>query len=82
MDWFDDFGDIENEDIIDEDSFELEENLEMDDPFADDSEIDDESVQSEDDEFTAKDAFYTGTFAGWAYEEGLRRRKRKKFRDD
>ena len=79
-DFLDDFDDDDEGEYMDEDSFEdLEENLEMDEPFDDDSEFDNELVQTEteDDEFTAKDAFYTGTFAGWAYEEGLRERKRR-----
>ena len=52
MDWFDDFDDIENEDIMDEDSFEdsLEENLEMDDEPIE--------AESQDDDFTAKDTFF------------------------
>jgi len=83
----DDFEDDydEGESMDDEDSFEdnLEEDLEMDEPFAGDSELDDEPDQ--DDEFTAKDAFILGGAMGWAYERGLRDRKRKKhkrFSDD
>jgi len=83
-DFDDDCDDIENEDIMDEDSFEdsLEENLEMDEPFAGDPEFDDEPVQteSEDNEFTAKNAIFSGAFAGWAYEEGLEKGHRKKIK--
>ena len=79
-DFFDDFFD---------DSFEdnLEEDLEMDEPFDDDTEFDDEpgEAESQDDEFTARDAFFLGSAIGWTYKDVLRewkRRKRKKFSDD
>ena len=86
MDFFDWFDDIENEDLMDNDNLddEFDENLEMDETF-EDAEFDNELVQTEseeDDEFTAKDAFYTGAFFAVWHEEGLRRRKRKKFSDD
>ena len=34
--------------------------------------------ESEDDEFTRKDAFLLGGAMGWGYEEGLEERKRRK----
>ncbi len=71
------------EDLMDNDNFEdeFDENLEMDEPFDDDdSEFDNELVQteSEDDAFTAKDAFFIGTFAGWSYDEEGRRKRRSR----
>jgi hypothetical protein len=61
--------------------------LEMDEPFTDDAELKDkpDQAESQDDEFIVKDAFFLGGAMGFAYEEGLRerkRRKRKRFRDD
>jgi hypothetical protein len=72
--------DFDNDDFMDEDT-------EMDDPLDGDSDLDNEPIEAEpqDDEFTAKDAFFAGSFAGWAHEESLRERKRKKgkkFSDD
>ena len=70
---------------------------EMDDSLEGDSDLDGEpdEAQSQDDKFTAKDAFLAGAFAAWAFEEGVeerrrkrwlkeqsKRRKRKKFSDD
>lgn len=80
--FFDDFDDDYDEgESMDEDFFEdsFDEDTEMDEPFEGDFEFDGEPVQteSEDDEFTAKDAFFTGAFAGCAYEEGRRKRKRR-----
>jgi len=79
-DFFDDFMDEEFfEDSFDEDT--------EDEPVDGDPEFDDEPGESEsqEDEFTARDAFFLGSAIGWSYEEGLterKRRKRKKFRDD
>jgi hypothetical protein len=71
--FFDDFEDFEDE---------YDADTEMDDPLNGDTELDDGLDQDEpqDDEFTAKDAFFAGSFAGWAYEESLRAQKRKKRR--
>ena len=67
---------------MDDDSFEdsLEENLEIDDLFDDDNKSEDEPehAESEEDNFTAKDAFFLGGAMGWAYEKGLEERKRRK----
>ena len=72
----DDFDDFEDEgEPMDEDSDSLE--GEMDDPLDGDSDLNGEPDPQNDD-LTARDAFFAGTFAGWAYEEGLRERKRKK----
>jgi hypothetical protein len=78
MDFCDDFEDFEDE---------FPEDLEMDDPFSDESERESEpdEAESHDDDFTAKDAFILGGAIGWAFERGLRaqkRKKRKRFRDD
>lgn len=80
-DFFDDFDDDE----FFEDSF--DEDTEMSEPSAGDPLQEDEPEQadSQDDEFTTKEAFFLGSAFGFAYEEGLRerkRRKRKKFKDD
>ena len=78
MDFFDDFDDFEDD---------LPEDLEMDEPFEDEpltvSDLDE--AESQDSDFTARDAFIIGGAMGFAYEEGLRarkRRKRKRFGDD
>ena len=85
--------------FMDDDQFEdsLEDDLEMDKPCVDDPEMEDkpDDAESQEDDFTAKDAFLAGSFAGWAYEEVLEQwrrkrlskkqstqRKRKKFSDD
>lgn len=75
-DFFDDFEDFDNSDFTDEDSLEGE----MDEPFTGDAELDDEPIEAEsqDDDFTVKDAFILGGAMGFAYEEGMRKRKRKK----
>lgn len=59
----------------------------MDELLAGDTELKDkpDQAESQDDDFTAKDAFILGGAMGFAYEEGLRerkRRKRKRFSDD
>ena len=79
MDWYEDYDD--------EDTFEDENEAEMDDPLGGDSECDAEldQTESQDDEFTSEDAFFLGSAMGFGYEEGLRerkRRKRKRFNDD
>jgi hypothetical protein len=78
MNSFDDFEDFEDE---------FPEDMKMDDASADDPEREGEldGTESLDDDFTAKDAFFIGGATGFAYEEGLRTRKRKKrkrFGDD
>ncbi len=88
--FWDDFDDdFDNGDFMDEDFFEdnLEEDLEIEEPFDGDPEFDDDPYEtdSKDFDFTARDAFFLGSAFGWAYEEGLRerkQRKRKKFSDD
>jgi len=72
------------EDIFDDN---IEEDLEMSEPFDGDSMQEDEPEQAEsqDGDFTGRDAFFLGSFFGFAFEEGLRERKlrkRKKFSDD
>ncbi len=83
-DFFDDF---DNDDFIDEDSFEVSLEGEMDEAFTGDTELDDDPLEaeSEDDDFTAKDAIFLGGAMGFGYEEGFterKRRKRKRFSDD
>lgn len=70
-DFFDDGDSFE--DSFDED-FEAENSLD------DDSGIEGETTGDDihDDEFTAQDAFFLGSAMGWAYEEGLEERKRRK----
>lgn len=73
-DW-DDFDDFEDDDLINEDSFEdqFEE-------FTDDlDDSDDESApdDSEFDELNARDAFFLGGAMGFAYEEGLEERRHR-----
>jgi hypothetical protein len=87
---FDDFqDDFDNDYFMDDNSFDDSIDAEMDEPSADDTEpdegFDDAESQALDDEFTAKDAFFLGSGMGFAYEEGLnerKRRKRKRFSDD
>ena len=83
-DFFDNFDDDFDE--MDEDSFEesFEEELEMDDTLDGDNKSDDEPEQaeSEEDKFTAKDAFLLGGAMGFAYEVGLEERKRRKIQRD
>ena len=81
-DYFDDFED----DFMDDDSFEDSFEEDLDDRYSDDNEPNNDPDESESkDDFTAKDAFFIGGAMGFAYEEGLRgrkRRKRKLFGDD
>ena len=83
-----DFENNFDDDFGNDDSFEDEydEHMEMDEPFADDAECDDDptEAESQDDDLTI-DPFILGGAMGFAYEQGLRerkRRKRKKFSDD
>jgi hypothetical protein len=86
--FLDDFDDFENEEFMDNDSFEdrldgakdnledFEDLTEPDDELLDDSDVEGESQPE--DEFTAKDAFIIGGAMGYAYHEGRRERKRRK----
>ena len=79
-DFFDDFeDDFYNDDFMDEDSFEESLEGEMDEPFTDDTELDDkpEQVESQDDELTV-DPFIIGGAMGFAYEAGVEERRRKR----
>ena len=72
------------EDIFDDN---IEEDLEIEEPFDDDAAQEDEPEQAEsqDSEFTTKEAFFLGSFFGFAFEKGLKDRKqrnRKKLSDD
>ncbi len=72
------------EDIFDDN---IEEDLEIEEPFDGDPVQEDEPYETDtkESEFTTKEAFFLGSFFGFAYEEGLKdrkRRKRKKFSDD
>ena len=83
-DFFDNFDDDFDE--MDEDSFEesFEEEVEIEDTVEGDNKSDDEPEQaeSEEDKFTAKDAFLLGGAMGFAYEEGLEEGKRRKIQKD
>ena len=84
-----DFDDeFDNDDFMDEISFddEYDADAEMDEPFTDDSDLDGEHTDAEslEDDLTL-DPFIMGGAMGFAYEEGLRgrkKRKRKSFRGD
>ena len=83
-DFFDDFDDDFGNDDSCEDEY--DEHTEMDEPFTGDTELDEKSEQAEsqDDDLTL-DPFIMGGAMGFAYEEGLRgrkKRKRKSFRGD
>ena len=85
-DYFDNFEDT-YDDFQDDDSFEDSLEGEMDEPVTGDSEHGGKTgdAESEDDDFTAKDAFIIGGTMGCAYHEGRRERKRRRrgrFRDD
>lgn len=72
---FDDFED--GGDYMDEDSFENQ----MDDPFADESELGESNQPEQDnDEFTERDAYFIGSIFGNAYEEGLDEKKRRELK--
>jgi len=77
MDDFDDEGDFMDDNSF-EDSF--NDNLEPEDPLDDDSGIEAEPAGDDicGDEFTMKDAVFLGGAMGFAYEEGLEERKRRK----
>ena len=74
MDWFDDLDDFENDDDFES---ECEQDPENENQFVDDAETNHAESQ-DDNEFTARDAFFLGSAIGFGYEEGLRSRKRKK----
>ena len=78
MNFFGDYDDFEDE---------FPEDMEMDEGFEDEPvpESDLDETESQDGDFTARDAFLIGGAMGFAYEEGLRSqkpKKRKKFEDD
>ena len=80
---FDEFDNgFGEDDFMDDDSFEDDsyENFEMEDSLDDTSEIEGEPTGDDicDDEFTTKDAVILGSAMGWAYEEALEERKRRK----
>ncbi len=79
---FDDYNGFDEDDFMDDDSFEdgFGENFEMDDPLDDGDGIEAEPTGDDlcDDEFTTKDAVMLGSAMGWAYEEALEERKRRK----
>ena len=84
-DFSDDFDDDYDE-SMDDDSFEDSLEGEMDEPFADEPDHEDEpdKAESQDDDLTGN-PFILGGAMGFAYEEGLRegkRRKQKRFNDN
>jgi len=72
---FDD--DFEDDGFMDEDSFEDHFEDQMDDPDDGSSMDDSEFSDLDEDEFTAKDAFYIGSIVGNIHEEGMDERKRR-----
>ena len=86
----DDFDDYDDGDFMDDDSLEdsFDENCEAEDSLDDDPEMSDEpdEAESQEDGFSAREAFMFGVAMGWAYEEGLeeaeRRKLEKKLQDD
>ena len=72
MNFFEDFEDFEDE---------FPEDLEINEESTDDPEREDASDEAESqyDDFTSKDAFFIGGAMGFAYEEGLRKRKRNQW---
>ena len=82
-DFFDDFENFEEENSFED---EYDADMEVDEPFADDAELEDkpDQAESQDDDLTL-DPFILGGAMGFAYEEGLRegkRRKKKRISDD
>ena len=81
-DYYDDFDDDFSDDFDDGDSFEdsFDEDFEAENSLDDDSGIEGETTGDDihDADFTAQDAFFLGSAMGWAYEEGLEERKRRK----
>ena len=77
-DFFDNFDDDFDEGDSFEDSF--DENFEAEDSLDDDSGIEGETTGDDihDADFTAQDALLLGGAMGFAYEEGLEERKRRK----
>ena len=79
---FDDYNGFDEDDFMDDNSFEegFDEDLEPEDPLDDDIGIEAEPTGDDicDDKFTTKDAVILGSAMGWAYEEALEERKRRK----
>ena len=81
MDFPEFFGDdYFQDDSVNEDSFEDNLEAEMDEPLTGDAELEGEPIEaeSEDYDFTVKDAFFLGGAMGFGYEQGLRERRRRK----
>ena len=72
---FDEFEDFEDDGFMDDDQFEDELADEAIDELADGSDLDAEPEEPGDDAFTVRDAFFIGSIAGNAYEEGVEERK-------
>jgi len=73
-DFYDDFDDgFEDGDFMDDSDGDFE----MDDPFNEDTGIEEEPIRKDEseDEFTTKDAVMTGIAFGWGFEEGLEEEK-------
>ncbi|MCP4273999.1 MAG: hypothetical protein GY781_18915 [Gammaproteobacteria bacterium] len=77
--YFDNFDDDYDE-SMDDDSFEDSLEGEMDEPFADEPGHEDEpdEAESQDDDFTAKDAFFSGWRDGFCLLRRTQRRKKEK----
>jgi len=78
-DFFDDF---DEDAFMGGDDFEdqFDENLEPEDCFDDDQEVPDETdgAESQEHDFSGKEAFMFGVALGWGYEEGLEEAERRK----
>ena len=78
-DFDDDFEDMEDDSFMDEDQCEDEFDS---DTFGDEEFDEPDESEAEDNDFTAKDAFFLGGAMGWAYREGfqdaIRQRRMKK----
>ncbi len=80
-DFDDDFDDAEDDCFMDEDQ--CDDEIEPD-PLEDDEFDEPDQTESNDDDFTGKDAFFLGGAMGWAYGEGfqdaIRQRRMRKIK--
>jgi len=86
-DIFDDFDGFGENGFMDDDSFEDSLEGDLDEPYTADNEPEDglDEAESKHNDFTARDAWVVGGAMGYAYEEGLnerKRRKRKRYSDE
>lgn len=76
------FDDFDEGEFVDGNDFEdkFDENCEPENCFEDDQDVPDEpdGAESQDNGFSAKEAFMLGVALGWGYEEGLEESERRK----